>query len=754
MIEKKIRKSLLRVTIIICILSFCLMTGGSAIYALLENAQRDTIRSQLMAETKEYKIHILKQLDADLQTLNTLVGFMEFGIYTDRESFARGLEKSNANNRFISMGYYGKSGTSIRVTLEEDIEIGSWEELPQELQEVIAQGLRGEEVISDIYYDEELDQEMIVVGVPIYDGEEVIGVLTAGDDVQEFKEFLQPSGQAQPRTYTHLMDSEGNFLIRSDYRLVPEDMDSLFGGENHFKDEDAIREALKNGESYQTDYEYKGTESSVYFEPVGINGWYLFCVDTFRGGSGSAFYMLKIARFTFVGILTLVMVFIIYVYRKIRKNQIYLANLAYFDPLTGAYNLAHFQEECDELLQKSDDYSMVMFNIRQFQFINEIFGTYVADDLLRHMQKTIAGNLGEGETYCRENDDQFIGLFKETDKKRLMDRVQKITDEISGLSAVYKRNYQIQIYAGIVMGPREQGDSCISMMNQSRFALKQAKRPGIDRAFYDGQAHKQEQIQNYVESHKQKALAKGEFQLYLQPKIDLKSGKLSGAEALVRWLKADGTMLFPDNFIPLFEQNGFCVKLDLYMFEKVCLCLKNWKDAGIPVLPISINQSKLLFYESDYVEKLCEITEKYQVSPEWITLEVLEGLAAENIEELNATIERLHEKGFRVSMDDFGNGYSSLNTLSGLHIDELKLDRMFLLGMKKENADRQALLMEYVVKLAKAMNVTTVVEGVETKENEELIKRLDCDFGQGYLYSRPIPLEEFIKKYGMKPDKL
>lgn len=190
------------------------------------------------------------------------------------------------------------------------------------------------------------------------------------------------------------------------------------------------------------------------------------------------------------------------------------------------------------------------------------------------------------------------------------------------------------------------------------------------------------------------------------------------------------------------------------MFEKVCLCLKNWKDAGIPVLPISINQSKLLFYESDYVEKLCEITEKYQVSSEWITLEVLEGLAAENIEELNTTIERLHEKGFRVSMDDFGNGYSSLNTLSGLHIDELKLDRMFLLGMKKENADRQALLMEYVVKLAKAMNVTTVVEGVETKENEELIKRLDCDFGQGYLYSRPIPLEEFIEKYGMKPDKL
>lgn len=165
--------------------------------------------------------------------------------------------------------------------------------------------------------------------------------------------------------------------------------------------------------------------------------------------------------------------------------------------------------------------------------------------------------------------------------------------------------------------------------------------------------------------------------MYLQPKIDLTSGRLGGAEALVRWTTGTGRMLYPDQFIPLFEQNGFSVSLDLYMVECACKQLRAWLDQGIQPPPLSVNQSKLLLFEADYIQNLERLIERYQIPASWITLEILEGLALENAGELNARISQLQATGFRISMDDFGSGYSSLNTLNSLQIDELKLDRGF-----------------------------------------------------------------------------
>ena len=179
-------------------------------------------------------------------------------------------------------------------------------------------------------------------------------------------------------------------------------------------------------------------------------------------------------------------------------------------------------------------------------------------------------------------------------------------------------------------------------------------------------------------------------------------------------------------------------------------------DQGSDPVPLSVNQSKLLFYESDYTDKLKALLEKYQIPARLITLEILEGLAMENIEELNEKIVRLKEIGFQISMDDFGSGYSSLNTLASLKIDELKIDRGFLLRLQdaKEDYRRQVIIMDEVVKLTKKLKIRTVVEGVETEENEKLVQKLDCDYGQGYYYGRPVSAEEFTEKYiSMEGDK-
>lgn len=211
----------------------------------------------------------------------------------------------------------------------------------------------------------------------------------------------------------------------------------------------------------------------------------------------------------------------------------------------------------------------------------------------------------------------------------------------------------------------------------------------------------------------------------------------------MRWQTKERGLLFPDKFIPLFEENGFCKQLDLYMLEKSCQLLRSWMDAGIPPITISINQTKALFVSDDYVENLLEITSRYQVPPQYIVLEILEGLAFENLAELNDTIARLNHAGFHVSMDDFGSGYSSLNTLGKLHIDQIKLDRMFLMDLRKEQRSSQYEVMFSIFAMAKKLGIETVTEGVETKEDQELIISMGCDYAQGYYYSKPIPAEDF-----------
>ena len=275
-------------------------------------------------------------------------------------------------------------------------------------------------------------------------------------------------------------------------------------------------------------------------------------------------------------------------------------------------------------------------------------------------------------------------------------------------------------------------------------ALAHAKQvAGSSVCMYDDSMHKEEQLRQYIETNMHRALAESEYQVYLQPKMNLRTGRIDSAEALVRWQTKERGLLFPDQFIPLFEQNGFCKRLDLYMMEKSCQLLRSWMDAGISPITISVNQTKALFVSDDYVEKLLEITSRYRVSPRYIVPEILEGLAFENSAELNHTIADLNHAGFRVSMDDFGSGYSSLNTLGKLHIDQIKLDRMFLMDLRKEQRSAQYEVMFSIFAMAKKLGIETVTEGVETKEDEELILSMGCDYGQGYCYSKPIPANDF-----------
>ena len=751
MSEKQLMRRLRKITAVVVVISILLFLGGGFITSSLGRVQKDTMTTQMISEAEEYKANVLRKIKMDQQTLQTLASFFRFSntiSMIDTDAFANGLYESNRHNSFIQMGYFTEDGDGIRVTVDREIKKNvRMEDLEEELQASIGEAWQGESAVSRVYEDARTGEKVFSYAVPVYQGDEITGVLTAKDSIEAFEDILDDKTAMNGYGYVHMIGKEGKFLIRSKNKVVNRRVESIFDG-NYITEaeKEKIREAIDNDESVFSKFRYQGTAYQIYLNPIGLNGWYLFCVDTMQGVNAPIYQMINVTRAIFIGVLCLSVFLLIYGYRMLRKNHKQLIELAYYDSLTGAYNTVRFMQEMKDALSGPEKYSVCVLNIHQFKFINEIFGRAQGDKLLCHISQVLKESVNPGEYFCRDTGDFFWMILKGQNEEAIRERLYEMMEKISRFSLSQHHNYQIMIYCGVAV--RRDDSSAEMMMTHAMFALQTAK--GTDRNnvwFYDVELHKQETLQNYIESHMHQALKDKEFRMFLQPKMDMRTGELAGAEALVRWIPKDGTIIYPNQFIPLFESNGFCSSLDMYMVENVCRKIREWIDAGITPVPVSVNQSKLLFYEEDYVENLCSILERYKVPGELITLEILEGLAAGNIDELNKKIDQLKVKGFRISMDDFGSGYSSFNTLGKLHIDELKMDRVFLSAITGKEDERQKIIMAQVVDLAKKLRISTVAEGVETKENETLIRTLGCGYGQGYYYSRPIDEDEFDRKY-------
>ncbi|WP_294578655.1 bifunctional diguanylate cyclase/phosphodiesterase [uncultured Thomasclavelia sp.] len=436
-------------------------------------------------------------------------------------------------------------------------------------------------------------------------------------------------------------------------------------------------------------------------------------------------------------------------YVLIKRNR-ELTKSAYYDHLTGAYNLVYFNQLSKQSFKHDPNCCVVALNIHQFKYFNEVFGYDQGDRLLCHVKKVLESNIETDEIFCRDAADQFYLFLKEVNSQVIKIRLEKIMDEIVQSDDLIHTNYYLKVHCGVaisnhLLNPEITFDT---LMVRVMFALAKAKEKYLNSIwFFDEQLHVQEKLDIYIESHMRQALADGEFQFYLQPKVDLKNNRICTGEALVRWKTRDGRMLYPNQFIPIFEKSDFCIELDMYMFEQACKHIRSWIDQGIEPIGISVNQSKLLFFEVNYVSRLQEIVDKYQIQPNLLTLEILEDLIVDNVEMINTKIQSLRKLGFRVSLDDFGSGYSSLNILGKLEIDELKIDKSFLAEIFDKKNYRAQLIMKEVVKLAKLLSIATVVEGVETSESNQLIKSFGCDYGQGYFYGKPLNIDEFNLLY-------
>lgn len=429
-----------------------------------------------------------------------------------------------------------------------------------------------------------------------------------------------------------------------------------------------------------------------------------------------------------------------------KRKELYAERLSYmtvYDELTGIYNLKTFFAKAKTIMVSNPNikYACMVFDINRFKLVNELFGHGVGNQLLCHIATCLATNLREerGEVCGRMHADTFVALFP-FDKQK----IEHLVMESEGCLAKFGVFIELVASFGIYVV----NDSSLSIdlvCDRAMMARSSIKGNYIKRfAYYDEALHNQLLWEQEITNEMVHALNSKQFQIYLQPKCSLRSGEILGAEALVRWLHPEKGVISPNEFISIFEKNGFIFKMDEYVWEQTCELIKKWLTQYKHVLPVSVNVSKQNLYHPEFSDILLGIIAKYDIPPTLLELELSETVYTDDSEHLVQTMAKLQNAGLRIIMEDFGSGFSSLKMLHEAGIDCLKIDLRDVVD--KTMNGKGEIVLESIITLTKKLNLPVVIEGVETKEEVDFLRTIGCDVAQGYYYSRPVLISEFEKR--------
>lgn len=427
-------------------------------------------------------------------------------------------------------------------------------------------------------------------------------------------------------------------------------------------------------------------------------------------------------------------------------RDIDMLKIAERDNLTGVYTRLSFFQKAEYLLQSNPDeqYDLMLSDIVDFKSINDTYGVTTGDKILQWSGNFIQGKIPEDALAGRYGGDQFVILathdfISSVAAAEMNFNLSHIIEESGLPRAIIK----FGIYENIT-----HAKSIISACDKAHIALNSIKHQyGKYIAYYDDTLRRSLDIEHKIENGMHEALISNQFKVYYQPKHNAVNGQLIGAEALIRWVHPEYGFMSPADFIPLFEKNGFIVEADFYVWRHTCENLSKWKRAGLNVVPVSVNASKLTFAQKNLLDYLTSITSDNDISSDLLHIEITETLMTDDIDSLVEKLEAIKSQGHQIELDDFGSGYSSINLLSALPLDVVKLDMSF---MRQFGDVKRSKVLAACIKLAKELGYKTISEGVEHKEQSDLLSVLGVDAIQGYYYSKPLPEEEFeeyIKKY-------
>lgn len=413
-----------------------------------------------------------------------------------------------------------------------------------------------------------------------------------------------------------------------------------------------------------------------------------------------------------------------------------MLNILEYDQLTGLYSSEFFRKCALDIFEKHPEktFDIICGDIENFKLINEREGIDRADELLRFIAKVFRKHVNSFQIASRISADTFALLIEHRDDYD--EKFARYLELAMRQAPISNTIVKFGIY--------EKVDTSLTMsgiLDRAMMALRSIKRQyGVTFAKYTEEMREQMVREQKIMDSMEMALERNEFHIYFQPKHDINTEYAVGAEALVRWKHPELGFLSPKEFVPYFERNGFISKLDYYVWTNVCKMLKQWKDEGKPIVPISVNASRVDFNMPNLPQQICALLEKYGVEREWLHFEVTESSYTNDPQRMIDATKELRDLGFTVEMDDFGSGYSSLNMLGELSVDALKIDMKFL--QQRHSLQKNGIL-GFVISLGKWMGLDTIAEGVETQEQLTLLREMGCDQVQGYFFAKPMPPEEF-----------
>lgn len=415
------------------------------------------------------------------------------------------------------------------------------------------------------------------------------------------------------------------------------------------------------------------------------------------------------------------------------------------DVLSGHYNWGHIWPLVSGYgLIGIQDFAFIHFDVKEFKALNVVYGHNVANSVL---SKVVEHLNKQDWIYhsARCDNDNFSAMIKDMPEEVMRKKLFDFFEEISVLDN--DPSYHIYYRCGVV--PMR---NTVLLGDRVADAGKQAQRMGTklyetEITFYNDSMSDNEDWSIKTKKYLDTAIKNDEFLIYLQPKYDIHSEKLLGAEALIRWKYRGKELLSPFRFIPIFETGGLISKLDDIVLHKVCENLKRWKDEGTDLYPISVNLSRKSLFRSDLVDHLTSIVDQYGVDHNLVDFELTETAAYDDQENMVKVLSELKKRGFRISMDDFGTGYSSLSLLSMLPLDTIKIDKSFVdeIGDDKDD-DKECIVLRHIIGMGKELKLICLAEGAEEKSQVDKLRTMGLEVVQGYYYSKPLPVEEYELK--------
>lgn len=613
-------------------------------------------------------------------------------------------------------------------------------------REFFKASMQGKRFLSDKLVDRVSGDEIIVYSMPVYEQNRVCAVLFATYKIDIIQQLLSTTFFGG-KGYSYVINSAGECVINTTSPTGFHDFTNVYlsllnTSAGNAKAATALKQGIEAGDGGYITF-WNQVNKYMFYAPLGVNDWRILTVvptgvmDTTRN-----FIMFN----TYILCIVLSAVFIslsYYIIKTERLKKKELSDILYVDDVTNGYSFARFNVETQMRMEKEErNTAYIMMDIDKFKVINELFGYDEGNKMLCYIWSVWKKCSKEGEIFARRIADRFVALWFFEDREELEFRLQDFVEELQRNVPNPDMDYNLKATMGVYL-IKDKRESVQTMMNYAMMAHSSAKERGdISYAFYDDDFRENLLTEKLLEDQMRPALKRKEFIVFYQPKYSVMTKELVGAEALIRWKKADESIVLPGEFIPLAEKTGFINYLDRYIFAEVCKYQKIWADEGKKVVPVSVNLSRRHLYNEAFLEEYKKIMDKTGVNPKYVQLELTESAIFENQEELCKIIDKLHMMGFQILMDDFGTGYSSLMMLKSVPIDVLKLDKSFVDDFDDPRGEK---IITSVIKLAQSLQIEVTAEGVETEEQYSFLKDLGCNSVQGFYFARPMPQEDYAE---------